>query len=289
MNGEPTGVIHDIGYRHYDGPRGGRGPAFMAMAVHGLRGVFGLGRGARAKIVPFALVTIMLLPCVVSVAVMALVKEAGVPYAGYTVFMQTVIAIFLAAQAPYLVAPDLRFRVLPLYISRPIMIVDYIGAKLLALIVSLFLLIAVPLTVQFAGQLLVGLDVPDSGRDFTAAVVMAAVYAVFLAAVGLALACVSPRRGLGVAAVIAFYLLLSAIPAVLFGVFSATGRDDVAAWSMLINPFFLVDAVQHAVFGTEPNNGAGYPAGPVPAIAVIVVIALALSALVLRYRKASSA
>jgi ABC-2 type transport system permease protein len=289
MNGGPAGVIHDIGYRHYDGPRGGRGPAFMALATHSLRGVFGLGRGARAKIVPFALVTIMLLPCVVSIAVMALTKQDAMPYSGYTAFMQTVIAIFLAAQAPYLVAPDLRFRVLPLYISRPIMIVDYVGAKLAALIVSLFLLIAVPLTVQYAGQLLIGLDVPDSGRDFTAALVTAVIYAVFLASVGLALACVTPRRGLGVAAVIAFYLLLSAVSGVLYGVFTSVGRDGAAAWGMLINPFFLVDAVQHAVFGTEPSNDTGYPAGPVPAIAVVVVIALALSALLLRYRKASTA
>ena len=47
-----TGVIHDLGYQHYDGPRLGRPAIVRALAWHSLRSAFGLGRGARAKIVP---------------------------------------------------------------------------------------------------------------------------------------------------------------------------------------------------------------------------------------------
>ncbi|HEY9522339.1 MAG TPA: ABC transporter permease [Thermopolyspora sp.] len=288
MSGEPTGVIHDIGYRHYDGPRGGRAPAFLALSTNSLRGLFGLGRVTRAKIVPFALVMIMLLPAVVSIAIMAVTGQPGLGYTAYAPAMQTVLAIFLAAQSPYLVAPDLRFRVLPLYMSRPITVADYVGAKLAALIVAMFLLLAVPLTVLYAGELLVDPPGPGHGGDYATAMVMAVVHAVFLSAIGLALASVTPRRGLGVAAVIAFYLLLSAISGVLFGVFTSASRDAAAEWAMLINPFFLLDAVQTKVFGTEPVNGTGYPDGPLPAIAVAVVVVLGVSALILRYRKASA-
>ena len=37
-------VIHDIGFRHYDGPRLGRGWIVRSLLLETLRGVFGLGR-----------------------------------------------------------------------------------------------------------------------------------------------------------------------------------------------------------------------------------------------------
>src|SRR6476469_6607372 len=131
--------IYDIGYRHYDGPRLGRGYSTRALTVHSLRGVFGLGRTARSKIMPFALAFIMLLPAIVSIAMMALLKQHGMSYTGFAVYMQTVLAIFLASQAPTVVAPDLRHRVLPLYLSRPVTIAEYVAAKVIAMTAALFL------------------------------------------------------------------------------------------------------------------------------------------------------
>src|SRR4051812_40996024 len=128
-----TAVIHDIGYRHYDGPRLGRFQAAVALARHSFRGAYGLGRPAKSKIMPFLLAGIMMLPAVVSIAVMALLKQDALGYPAYEVTMQAVIAIFLATQSPYMVAPDLRFRVLPLYLSRPIGVAEYVAAKLTAL------------------------------------------------------------------------------------------------------------------------------------------------------------
>ena len=128
-----------------------------ALTVHSLRGVFGLGRTARAKIIPFLLVGVMMLPAVVSIAIMALVKQEGLRYTEYAVIMQAVLAIFLASQSPYTVARDLRFRVLPLYLSRPVTLLDYVGAKLAAMTTAMFLLLAVPLTVLFIGELLIDL------------------------------------------------------------------------------------------------------------------------------------
>ncbi|MEV0967160.1 hypothetical protein [Microtetraspora glauca] len=285
---EQTAIIHDIGYRHYEGPRLGRGSAALALAVHSLRGVFGLGRTTRSKIIPFLLVAIMLLPVVVSIAVMALLKQSAMGYPSYAVTMQAVLAIFLAAQSPYLVAPDLRFRVLPLYLSRPVTVLDYVGAKLAAMTVALFLLLAVPLTVLYAGELLVDLPGPPHTRDYIASMVCALLAAVLLASIGLALASFTPRRGLGVASVIAFYLFTSAVSAVFFGVLLSVGRDAAAKWALLVNPFFLIDSVQVALFGTEPSNGEGYPAGPWPALILVAVIALALTGLIMRYRKAAS-
>ncbi|GAA1291308.1 hypothetical protein Psi02_35600 [Planotetraspora silvatica] len=288
MMPEPTGVIHDIGYRHYEGARLGRGSAFGALMLHSLRGVFGLGRAARAKIIPFILAGILLLPGVVSIAIMALVKQQGMGYSDYASIMQPVLAIFLAAQSPYLVAPDLRFRVLPLYLSRPVAVLDYLGAKLAALTIAMFLVLAVPLTLLFAGELLVDLPGPPHTAEYFSAMGGAVILAVLLAALGLALASFTPRRGLGVASVIAFYLFTSVVSIVFFGVFMSIGRDVAAKWAMLINPFFLVDSVQVALFGTDPSNGEGYPPGLWSCLFVLMAIVVALAGLFLRYRKAAS-
>ena len=43
-----TGVIHDIGYRRYTGPRLGRAQIARALYWHSLRSAFGIGRGDKA-------------------------------------------------------------------------------------------------------------------------------------------------------------------------------------------------------------------------------------------------
>jgi ABC-2 type transport system permease protein len=280
--------IYDIGYRHYDGPRMGRGYVTRALTLHSLRGVFGLGRTARSKIMPFSLGAIMVLPAIVSIAMMALLKQRGIPYSGFAVYLQAVLAIFLASQAPTVVAPDLRFRVLPLYLSRPVTIYAYVAAKVVAMTVALFLLVAVPLTLMYVCELVIDLDGPPQTKEYLAAMLMAFFLSVLLSAFGLALASLTPRRGLGVASVIAVYLLTSAAVPIVYATLESAGNDSAAAWAWLINPFWLVDAVSVWMFGTTPNSEGGYPPGPAPAIILVVLVAAAVSILALRYRKAAS-
>ncbi|WP_043623525.1 ABC transporter permease [Nonomuraea candida] len=281
--------IYDIGYRHYDGVRLGRGHSTRALAVHSLRGIFGLGRPARSKIVPFSLAAIMMLPAVVNIAMMALLQQRGIAYSGFAVVMQAVVAIFLAAQAPTAVAPDLRHRVLPLYLSRPVSITEYVGAKVAAMTVAVFALIAVPITLIYVGELVVDMPGPPATGEYLGALLMALVLAVLLSAFGLALASFTPRRGLGVASVITVYLLSSASVPIIYATLASTGDEAGAAWAWLANPFWLVDSVQHWLFGTPPHSIEGdYPSGPVSALLVVVLIGVALLGLALRYRKAAA-
>ncbi|MFF4411632.1 ABC transporter permease [Streptosporangium sp. NPDC001559] len=290
---EPTGVIHDIGYRHYDGVRLGRRHATVALAVHSLRGVFGLGRTARAKIIPFLIVGAMMLPAVVSIAVMALLRQNVMTYTSYGVTMQAVLAVFLASQSPYTVAPDLRFRVLPLYLSRPVTLWDYVGAKLAAMVTAMFLLLAVPLTVLYIGELVV--DLPDSSPtgNYLTAMAGAFVYALLLSCVGVAIASFTPRRGLGVASVIAFYLLTSAVSTLVSATMESVNNYTASGWALMINPFFLVDAAVHVgIFGADPSSPVVYPSGggavALQSLVVVALIALSVIALVTRYRKAAA-
>ena len=61
-----TGVIHDIGYRHYQGPRLGRAAIIRALGWHSLRSAFGIGRGAKAKIIPVIAFVLICVPAVVN-------------------------------------------------------------------------------------------------------------------------------------------------------------------------------------------------------------------------------
>ena len=75
--------------------------------------------------------------------------------------------------------------------------------------VALFLLMALPLTLLFAGALLAELPLGEQLPDYLRAMAGAAIYALVLAGIGLVVAAMTPRRGLGVAAVVAVLLVLS--------------------------------------------------------------------------------
>ena len=93
----PTGAIHDIGYRHYDGPR--LGPTYIARSlfVHSLRGAFGLGRSARTKVMPMLLFAVMILPALIiaAVAIFTDADELPLEYTAYAVNLQIIVAIFV--------------------------------------------------------------------------------------------------------------------------------------------------------------------------------------------------
>ena len=69
--GAAAGVIHDLGYRRYDGPRLGRSQMVRALAWHSFRSAFGFGRGAKAKIVPLVALVALCLPAVVNAFAMS--------------------------------------------------------------------------------------------------------------------------------------------------------------------------------------------------------------------------
>jgi ABC-2 type transport system permease protein len=287
-----TGAIHDIGYRRYDGQR--LGPAYIARSlfVHSLRGAYGLGRSTRSKVMPLLLLAVMTVPAVIMAAVTILTgaDELPVEYTAYAVNLQVVIAIFVAAQAPQSVSHDLRFRVVALYFSRPLSRQAYVNAKLLAMTSALFVLLAVPLLVLYGGALLAELPVWEHTRDVAVALVGAVVFAVVLAAIGLVIAAFTPRRGLGVAAVVAVLLVLAGVCGVVQGIAEEEGNLDVAGWAGLISPFALVDGVQVWALGAEVSTVTGPPGttgGVVFTAAAIALVAACYGLLLLRYRKVS--
>jgi ABC-2 type transport system permease protein len=113
---QAAGVIHDLGYRGYDGPRLGRAPIVRALTWHSFRSAFGIGRGVKGKIIPLLAVIAMCLPALVNAFAVARGSQRLFGYDVYVPSLRAaVVIIFIAAQAPELVSRDLRSRVLPLY------------------------------------------------------------------------------------------------------------------------------------------------------------------------------
>ena len=143
-----AGVIHDLGYRHYEGPRLGRAAIIRALYWHSLRSAFGIGRGAKAKILPILMFALMCLPAIVNA--IAVAQHPGQsPIVEYDTYLPRlrplIMLIFVAAQAPELVSRDLRSHVLPLYVSRPMRRLDYPLAKLAAFTAACLLVLEIPL------------------------------------------------------------------------------------------------------------------------------------------------
>jgi len=291
--GRETGVIHDIGYRHYAGPRLGRGYLLRSLYVESLRGCYGLGRSVRSKIMPFLLLAMMTLPALI-IAIVAGVTDANklpLAYTSYVMRLSIVIAVFIASQAPATVSRDLRFRVMPLYFSRPLTRNDYVLAKYSAMSSALLILTGLPLTVLYLGALLAKLPFWAQTRGYLSALIGAVLFSLLLAGIGVLIASITPRRGFGVAAVITVLIMLTLVSGSLAAVADNKNNDTFAGYIGAIDPFVLVDGVQVWLFNAKSSFIAGPPGntgGVVFLLITAVVIAGAYGLLIARYRKVSA-
>jgi ABC-2 type transport system permease protein len=287
-----TDVIHDIGYRHYDGPRLGRSYATRSLFVLGLRGSFGLGRSAKSKILPMALAAVMCVPALIIVAVVVYLKRDDIPnmvrYPHYLSVMQFVIAVFVAAQAPVALSRDLRFMTLPLYFSRPLTPLDYVRAKFGAMFCAIFLLAGAPMLILWIGSLLASMPFEQNLKLFAYGLVAAALYALLYSGIGLVIASTTARRGFGVAAIIGLILIAEAVSTVIWGILHVNGHANAAGWASLISPNGLIQSTVNWLFGMQDPGRVSVPStlgGYVFVAEVILVAAASIGLLVRRYRK----
>ncbi|ANZ17401.1 ABC transporter permease [Streptomyces noursei] len=284
--------IHNIGYRHYDGPRLGRAYARRSLFSQSLRGAYGLGRSAKSKVLPMLLFAVMCMPAGIMVAVTMFTKASSLPigYTRYAIYLQAVIGLYLASQAPQSVSRDLRFKTIPLYFSRPIERVDYVVAKFAAMASALFILTAAPLVILYVGALLGKLDFVDQTKGFGQGLVCVALLSVLFAGIGLVVSALTPRRGFGVAAVIAVLTIPYGAVSAIQGIASLQGSESAVGWLGLFSPITLVDGVQATFLGgtssfpngLAPTTGAGF----VYLLVSLLVIAGCYGLLMRRYRKA---
>ena len=293
--GSATGSIFDLGYRGYDGPRLGRRHAISALFSQSLRWTFGIGRGGRAKIAPFALAGLTLLPALLAVAIRALAGPASdrltpITPQNYLTYVQTFIAFFVTAQAPELLGRDQRHHVLTLYFSRALERTDYALAKYAALVTAPRPRPPGPAARPAAWDHL-RLDRSRARASGDALPLVAPILlstiaaAAFFSGIGLVIAAFVPRRAFSSGAIVATFLVLSGVVQVLV---VAGHLRDPFRYVALLDPYALLDGLAATLFGVPGRNATVTHSLIDPsvfAIGACVIAVATLIVLVLRYRR----
>jgi ABC-2 type transport system permease protein len=253
--------VFDLGYQGYEGERTGRWARRRAVWWDGIRVSLGLGRGAGAKVAPWLLLGLALVPMLVLVVVAAFVGPATNPddfelpsYGDYYGWAMVPLGLFAAVVAPLLLCPDRRDGVLALYAARPITPVDYIGSRWAAFFTVALTAALLPEAVLFTWNTL---DATKPGTflagnwDVVPRFVLAAiVVAVVLTTLGLLVASFATRRAYASVAMLAVLFIGSAIGGIAENDFSGGVADAVTLASL---PQALTDAV-HWIFGDELDS-----------------------------------
>ncbi len=290
-NEASQGVIHDIGFRHYDGERLGRGWIVRSLLVETFRGVFGLGRPAKAKIMPWILIGILFAPPLVFALIAVILGLDTLPlsYTAYPQAMSLIVSLFVASRAPYCVSRDLRHGVMPLYLSRPMRRNDYVFAKFAGLALSLFAILAAAETLLFVGALLAKLAVGAQITGYLQGLVVSVLYALVLTSIGLVIAAATPRRGLGVVAIITVLAVVAGIAAIVAALLIDNGNATLGNYLGALDPYGLVDGIAVLWFGVDSAFGRdvalGLTGGVVFTVSAIGIVAGGIGLLMRRYKK----
>lgn len=286
---QPTdvaGAIHDIGYRRYAGRRLGPGRVLLAMYAYSLGVVFGLGRPANVKAVPFGMLTIICVPALVTATAASVARVPLIPYESYLYYLQLPIMVFVAAQAAELVTDDVRHRVLPLYFSRPLTRDRYALAKLAALGSGTFIVMAAPMVLIYLVAVLSFThsfsDAAGRTGDVLLGLAGAATHAIVLGALALAVAAFTRRYVFAVLAIVGSYLVSVSVLGIVAGSFRNT---DVGRYVGLVTPFELLSGFDHWLLRAPLATGIGRDAaGWTYAAVTSGLVAVAVALLLWRYR-----
>ena len=220
------GVVFDIGYQRYAGPREGGRRARLAVYKDGFRKVLGLGRGAKAKLLPWACILLMVgigtMMAVLAGAGQRVLGDSGaemVPGTShyfYSFLTITILFVFAALVAPRLLCPDRRNGTLHLYLVRPLTATNYVEARWAAFL-TVMIFVAWPQCVLLAGRVL-GHPEPlayleANWTDIPKFLLAGAAIATMIATVSMLASGLATRRGYASVLLIALYLIPNAVTA----------------------------------------------------------------------------
>jgi ABC-2 type transport system permease protein len=286
-----SGVIHDLGYRHYDGVRDGTATIARTLFVTGLRHTYGLGRSGKSKVMPFLLLAMSVLPAAIVVGVVVLTGLQSLPvsYADYTNQTQLLVSLFAAAQAPVLFSRDLRHRSIVLYHARPLPATVFALVRWLSLTVAVWLFTALPTVLLYLGALLAGLDKSDQTTSAVKALVLQVGLAVLVAGITGLISSVSLRRGFAVVGSVMALIVLTGVVTVVQNIAAFEDEDAAAVTVGLLSPWSLHNGLANAwdagVDTAVPVDGAWVP---VYALVALLLAAGCLLGLVARFQKVGS-
>lgn len=288
------GAVYDRGYRPYEGSRGGRGAATIALYKASMRRAVGLRRTWKRKLVPFVLLGVVTIPAIVNVGIGYVTRNSVanqftiITYRDY-VGVSAALLLFVALVAPDVICPDRRHHVLPLMFARPMTGRDYVVAKIGAIATILFLFSFLPQVVLFVGNTLVSDDALGyvSGHlDVLWKVPLAvALLSLYYAVIGLAIASLTDRRIVAGAAVIGLFLVTSITSAILLSADNGIDEGSPAGFINVLGlPLHLRDLVFLGHIDPISPLGGVTNAGVLAVVEFTAILLLGTAILVRRYR-----
>ncbi len=155
------GTVFDIGYQKYTGSREGRNRARFAVFKDGVRTALGLGRGARAKILPWFFIGLLAAIALIMALIAGAADRLGGPgsaeqlnlpsHSDYYGIASIFLFVFAAVGAPELLCPDRREGTINLYLVRPLTGSDYVAARWLAFFTVMLAAAWLPQVILFVG------------------------------------------------------------------------------------------------------------------------------------------
>jgi ABC-2 type transport system permease protein len=288
------GAVYDRGYRPYEGERGRRGAATLALYKASMRRALGIRRSWRQKVAPFVLLGVVTIPAIVNVGIGYVTRNELfsdrvdiITYREY-VGVSAALLLFVALVAPDVMCPDRRQHVLPLMFARPLTGFDYVLAKVGAIATILFAFSFLPQVVLFIGNMLVS----DSALEYftdhldilwkvPVAVLLLALY---YAVVGVAIASLTDRRIVAGAAVIGLFLITSISSGIIVGDFEFDGGSIGALINVLALPLYLRDLVFLGHIDPDSPLTGVDNGGLFAVLTYLVVLAAGIGVLLRRYR-----
>ena len=156
-----TGTVFDIGYQRYTDRREGRRRSRAAIFKDGVRTALGLGRGPRAKILPWFFITVLTVIGLVFAIIAGAANRIGGPgtaervdlpsHSDFYGIASIIVFVFAAVVGPELLCPDRRNGVINLYLVRPLTGSDYIVSRWGAFLVVMLGAVWLPQVVLFLG------------------------------------------------------------------------------------------------------------------------------------------
>ena len=312
---EARGEIFDIGYQHYDGPRNGRLHAVWSLWMNGFRTTLGLGRGARAKILPMLMFLCVTAPAVGIVLLAAILgpEEDFIPsHDDYYEIISLFMLIFSAVIAPELLIPDRRSGVINLYLVRPLTAIDYVAARWSAfLALSLILAYSGQVFLLFGFLFTAGDPVDylrDNWLDIPRFLAAGALVALFVTTIPMAVSAFTTRRAYASAFVIGVFIISLPLAGALTSATSCEGdftvtvdasggqsvqceraTGDLAKWFTLLDVGRAPIHMSDIIFGSESEDDIAEVRkelhSSIPIAWYVLLVLGPAAVLLLRYRR----
>ena len=273
-----SGTVFDIGYQRYTGAREGRKRSRLAVYKDGVRIALGLGRGPRAKVLPWFFIGVLSFIGLVMAMIAGAETRIGGPDAAanlpshgdYYGIAAIIMFIFAAVVAPELLCRDRREGTINLYLVRPLTGGDYVAGRWLAFFSVMLAAAWLPQIILFLG--LSGgapdpmvytrenwLDIPK----FLASGVIMAAYATTIA---MLVAAFTLRRAYASVFLVGLFIITTPFTIGLSQEIDGPVGQWIAMFNLSSIPLYVVDVI----FGSPSEFTEDLPATQLPAMTKIL-------------------